>query len=73
VQVWLAVNELLEFYELWKKEKPDSLKDILAKLPNFKKYLQDTNNMNIVSNTPLTSPPSVKTQQQQQHQRIIIN
>lgn len=47
-QVWFAVNELLDFYDLWKREKPDSLKEILAKLPNFKKYIQESNpNMSI--------------------------
>eukprot|EP01114_Cavostelium_apophysatum_P023908 TRINITY_DN9170_c0_g1_i1.p1 TRINITY_DN9170_c0_g1~~TRINITY_DN9170_c0_g1_i1.p1 ORF type:complete len:270 (-),score=6.92 TRINITY_DN9170_c0_g1_i1:164-952(-) len=35
-EIWTASNELLEFYDTWKREKADSLHQILSKLPNFK-------------------------------------
>jgi len=36
-EIWMVSTELLEFYELWKKEKTDSMTQLLSKLPTFSK------------------------------------
>jgi len=43
--IWLAANELLEFYDTWKKEQPDALNEVLGKLPTFPNY----NNSNVIA------------------------